>query len=73
MTSVASDVMGAVAIRTEDLETVDEVLDRAAEINGDIEAYVEPAIAGRLRRALTFADWRSAADATAASSVPDII
>ena len=66
MTSVASDVMGAVAIRTEDLETVDEVLDRAAEINGDIEAYVEPAIAGRLRRALTFADWRSAADATAA-------
>ena len=58
--------MGAVAIETGDLATIDAVLDRAAEVNGDTEAYVEPAAAGRPRRALTFSAWRERADATAA-------
>ena len=57
--------MVALAIETQDLSTIDAVLDRAAEINGDVEAYVEPAVEGRERRSLTFAAWRQRADATA--------
>jgi len=64
--SVASSAMAAVVIPTDDLETVDAVLDRAAEVNGAVEAYVEPAVDDRPRRSLTFAGWRQAADATAA-------
>jgi acyl-CoA synthetase (AMP-forming)/AMP-acid ligase II len=58
--------MEARAFDTDDLATVDAVLDRAADLNGDVEAYVEPALEGRSRRSMTFRQWRSKADATAA-------
>jgi acyl-CoA synthetase (AMP-forming)/AMP-acid ligase II len=46
--------------------TVVPVLREAAQVNGDVEAYVEPAGAdGRGRRALTFAQWDRAADGVA--------
>ncbi len=57
--------MGATAIETDDLSTIDAVLDRAAEVNAEVEAYVEPAVEGRGRRSLTFAGWRERADSTA--------
>jgi acyl-CoA synthetase (AMP-forming)/AMP-acid ligase II len=57
--------MDAVALETGDLDTIDAVLDRAATINGDVEAYVEPEQRGRERRSMTFAEWRARADATA--------
>jgi acyl-CoA synthetase (AMP-forming)/AMP-acid ligase II len=44
--------------------TVD-VLLRAAELHVDQEAYVEPAVAGRPRRRLTFGEWGRAADGVA--------
>lgn len=58
--------MAVHSIETADLSTVDAVLDRAAEINGDVEAFVEPAVGAHPRRAITFAQWRLAADAAAA-------
>ena len=58
--------MGAVAIETDYLSTIDAVLDRAAQINGEVEAYVEPSVDGGPRRSVTFAEWRRAADVTAA-------
>jgi acyl-CoA synthetase (AMP-forming)/AMP-acid ligase II len=45
--------------------TVVEVLRAAAQVNGDVEAYVEPANAEFPRRALTFAGWDRAADGVA--------
>ncbi|HWF15948.1 MAG TPA: class I adenylate-forming enzyme family protein [Acidimicrobiales bacterium] len=44
--------------------TVVSVLREAAHVNGDVEAYVEPAGA-RERRSLTFAQWDQAADGVA--------
>jgi acyl-CoA synthetase (AMP-forming)/AMP-acid ligase II len=44
--------------------TVVSVLREAARVNGDVEAYVEPAGPGP-RRALTFAEWDRAADGVA--------
>jgi len=52
------------AIRPERHTTVVSVLREAARINGDVEAYVEPAGAGG-RRSLTFAQWDRAADGVA--------
>jgi acyl-CoA synthetase (AMP-forming)/AMP-acid ligase II len=46
-------------------ETVVSVLREAAQRNGDVEAYVEPATEGGPRRALTFAEWDRAADGVA--------
>jgi len=57
--------MGAAAIETDDLVTIDQVLDRAARQNGSIEAYVEPAVDARPRRSITFAAWRDRSDAVA--------
>ncbi len=57
--------MGAAAIETVDLVTIDQVLDRAAQENGSIEAYVEPAVDARPRRSITFAAWRDRSDAVA--------
>jgi acyl-CoA synthetase (AMP-forming)/AMP-acid ligase II len=48
-------------------ETVVSVMRVAAQRNGDVEAYVEPATGGRPRRALTFAAWDRAADGLAGS------
>jgi acyl-CoA synthetase (AMP-forming)/AMP-acid ligase II len=45
-------------------ETVVSVLQEAARVNGDVEAYVEPAGPDD-RRALTFAEWDRAADGVA--------
>ncbi len=46
--------------------TVVSVLREAAQVNGHVEAYVEPAGAdGRGRRAVTFAEWDRAADGVA--------
>ena len=45
--------------------TLVDVLRAAAQVNGDVEAYVEPAAAGSTRRALTFGDWDRAADGVA--------
>ncbi len=45
-------------------ETVASVLREAAQVNGDTEAYVEPAGA-EARRSLTFAEWDRAADGVA--------
>jgi acyl-CoA synthetase (AMP-forming)/AMP-acid ligase II len=45
-------------------ETVVTVLREAARVNGEVEAYVEPAGPGP-RRALTFAEWERAADGVA--------
>jgi acyl-CoA synthetase (AMP-forming)/AMP-acid ligase II len=52
------------AIPPERHATVVSVLREAARVNGDVEAYVEPAGAGA-RRALTFAQWDRAADGVA--------
>jgi acyl-CoA synthetase (AMP-forming)/AMP-acid ligase II len=46
-------------------ETVVSVLREAADVNGVVEAYVEPAGPGRERRRLTFAEWDAAADGVA--------
>ena len=46
-------------------QTVVSVLREAAQVNGDVEAYVEPAVAGAARRSLTFAEWDRAADGVA--------
>ncbi len=40
-------------------------LREAAQVHGDIEAYVEPAVPGRPRRTLSFAQWDRAADGVA--------
>ncbi len=48
-----------------EFETVVDVLRAAATVNGDVEAYVEPATAGSARRQLTFAQWDRAADGVA--------
>jgi acyl-CoA synthetase (AMP-forming)/AMP-acid ligase II len=45
--------------------TVVSVLREAAAVNGDVEAYVEPAVAGAPRRSLTFSAWDRAADGVA--------
>jgi acyl-CoA synthetase (AMP-forming)/AMP-acid ligase II len=58
--------MGATAFETDDLATIDQVLDRAAVVNGSIEAYVEPAVDARPRRSITFAAWRDRSNAVAA-------
>jgi acyl-CoA synthetase (AMP-forming)/AMP-acid ligase II len=48
--------------------TVVSVLREAAQVNGEVEAFVEPAAAGGGdRRALTFAQWDRAADGVAGS------
>lgn len=52
------------AIPPERHATVVSVLREAARVNGDVEAYVEPAGA-RARRSLTFAQWDRAADGVA--------
>ena len=52
------------AIPSERHDTVVSVLREAAQVNGDVEAYVEPAGA-RARRSLTFAQWDRAADGVA--------
>jgi len=44
--------------------TVVSVLREAAQVNGDVEAYVEPAGLG-IRRSITFAEWDRAADGVA--------
>jgi acyl-CoA synthetase (AMP-forming)/AMP-acid ligase II len=47
-------------------QTVVSVLREAAQRNGDVEAYVEPAQPGlRARRSLTFGEWDAAADGMA--------
>ncbi|MGP8008442.1 MAG: class I adenylate-forming enzyme family protein, partial [Acidimicrobiales bacterium] len=48
-----------------ELRTVVDVLRAAAEANGDLEAYVEPATGSTARRALTFGQWDRAADGVA--------
>ncbi len=48
-----------------EFETVTGVLRAAATVNGDVEAYVEPATDGSPRRSLTFAQWDRAADGVA--------
>lgn len=50
---------------TGEFETVVDVLRAAATLNGDVEAYVEPATDRSPRRSLTFADWDRAADGIA--------
>jgi acyl-CoA synthetase (AMP-forming)/AMP-acid ligase II len=45
--------------------TVVSVLREAAAVNGDVEAFVEPAVAGTARRSLTFGAWDRAADGVA--------
>jgi acyl-CoA synthetase (AMP-forming)/AMP-acid ligase II len=45
--------------------TLVDVLRAAARVNAEVEAYVEPAVAGRPRRAMTFAGWDRAADGVA--------
>jgi len=45
--------------------TVDDVLRGAAQAYGDVEAYVEPSIAGGPRASLTFGEWDRAADGVA--------
>jgi acyl-CoA synthetase (AMP-forming)/AMP-acid ligase II len=52
------------AIPLERHSTVVSVLREAARVNGEVEAYVEPAGAGA-RRSLTFAQWDRAADGVA--------
>ncbi len=48
-----------------EFETVTEVLRAAAAVNGDVEAYVEPATETSPRRVMTFAQWNRAADGVA--------
>lgn len=50
---------------TGEFETVVDVLRAAATLNGDVEAYVEPATDRSPRRSLTFAEWDRAADGIA--------
>ncbi len=45
--------------------TLVDVLRAAARVNGDVEAYVEPATDDRSRRAMTFGAWERAADGVA--------
>jgi acyl-CoA synthetase (AMP-forming)/AMP-acid ligase II len=45
--------------------TVVSVLREAASVNADVEAYVEPATPGTIRRSLTFGAWDRAADGVA--------
>jgi acyl-CoA synthetase (AMP-forming)/AMP-acid ligase II len=45
--------------------TLVDVLRAAARVNADVEAYVEPAVADRPRRTLTFAEWDRGADGVA--------
>jgi acyl-CoA synthetase (AMP-forming)/AMP-acid ligase II len=45
--------------------TVDEVLRAGAQVNGDIEAFVEPSTPSSPRNARTFAQWDRAADGVA--------
>jgi len=58
--------MDVQAIETNDLELVDEVLDRAAEFNPDIEAYVEPSHEGSVRSSVTFLEWKERSASLAA-------
>lgn len=58
--------MDAAAIDTSDLDLVDDVLKRAATVNGEIEAYVEPATPERSRSSISFAEWNERSDAFAA-------
>ena len=58
--------MDAQVIETNDLELVDEVLDRAAEVNPDIEAYVEPSHEGSTRSSVTFLEWKERSASLAA-------
>jgi acyl-CoA synthetase (AMP-forming)/AMP-acid ligase II len=55
----------AQSISSDRHRTVVSVLREAAVVNGDVEAYVEPAVAGTTRRSLTFAAWDRAADGVA--------
>ena len=48
-----------------EFETVVDVLHAAAAVNGDVEAYVEPATESTSRRSVTFAEWDRAADGVA--------
>ncbi len=48
-----------------ELRTVVDVLRAAATANPGVEAFVEPAVGGRPRRSLTFAEWDRAADGVA--------
>jgi acyl-CoA synthetase (AMP-forming)/AMP-acid ligase II len=54
----------AMRIEPDRHETVVSVLREAAMVNGDVEAYVEPAVGGP-RRSLSFAEWDRAADGVA--------
>jgi acyl-CoA synthetase (AMP-forming)/AMP-acid ligase II len=45
--------------------TVVSVLREAAQVNGEVDAYVEPRTEGQARRSLTFAAWDRAADGVA--------
>jgi acyl-CoA synthetase (AMP-forming)/AMP-acid ligase II len=53
-----------VRIPSDQHETVVSVLREAGQVNGDVEAYVEPDV-GAGRRSLTFAEWDRAADGVA--------
>jgi acyl-CoA synthetase (AMP-forming)/AMP-acid ligase II len=55
----------AQSISSDRHRTVVSVLREAAVVNGDVEAYVEPAVAGTTRRSLTFSAWDRAADGVA--------
>jgi acyl-CoA synthetase (AMP-forming)/AMP-acid ligase II len=48
-----------------EFETVVDVLRAAAAVNGNVEAYVEPATEFTPRRSITFAEWDRAADGVA--------
>jgi acyl-CoA synthetase (AMP-forming)/AMP-acid ligase II len=50
---------------TERHPTVVSALREAAQVQGEVEAYVEPAVSGRARRSLSFAQWDRAADGVA--------
>ncbi len=58
--------MDPVALDTSALQMVDQVLDLAAQENGEIEAFVEPATPGSSRQAITFRHWKERADGLAA-------
>jgi len=47
------------------LQTVVEVLEAAADLHGELEAYVEPAVTGTVRAGLTFREWDRAAEGVA--------
>ena len=48
-----------------ELRTLPDVLRGAAREAADVEAFVEPAVGGRARRSLTFAEWDGASDGVA--------